>query len=103
MTARFDESGNLWVDVELGLLPPYVIHSAFATSSPGLAPGTFTAVTQINLTDYIRKLMRPDWVNAALTSSSAQVTIVGNTPTTGGKLDYSKWLATIPEPIEPGT
>lgn len=29
--------------------------------------------------------------------------IVGNTPTTGGKLDYSKWLATIPEPIEPGT
>lgn len=39
-------------------------------------------------------------------ANQSNYTIVGNTPTTGGKLtadDYSKWLATIPEPIEPGT
>ncbi len=47
----------------------------------------------------------PEWAQAAMTPASAQVTVVGNTPTIGGKFtskDYDNWLATIPEPIEPG-
>lgn len=46
----------------------------------------------------------PEWARVALTPESAKITIVGNTPTTGGNLtaaDYDRWLNTIPQPIEP--
>lgn len=100
MTGRFDDAGDLWVPVQAGYTSslPLGIMSGFATSAPGPVPGTYTSVTEINLTAYIRGLMRPDWVNAALTSSSANVTV-------GQKLSDQQmqdWLATIPQPIEPG-
>ncbi len=52
----------------------------------------------------LRLAKLPNWAQAALTPESANITIVGNTPTTGGNLtaqQHSDWLATIPDPIEP--
>lgn len=55
---RFDENGDLWIEVELsGAIPTGVEHSGFGKSSHtpfGLAK----ACTEINLTAYIADLVK---------------------------------------------
>jgi hypothetical protein len=97
MNGYFDSIGDLWIEVNATQMPKSVVNS-------GVLLDGQVAITQINLTDYIRKAVRPNWLHAAMTPTSAEVTIIGNTPTTGGNLtaeDYDRWLNTIPQPIEP--
>lgn len=63
-----------------------------------------------NRIDELHALIGPHWTRAAVAeqfgarSSSYKVTIVGNTPTTGGKLseqNWQDWLKSIPDPVEP--
>jgi hypothetical protein len=87
MTGSFDLDNDLWIDVDASTLPAGFPRDACSTMTRcEEINGAYKAVTSINLTRYIRHLMRPDWLNAALTSSSANITIVGNTPTTGGEI-----------------
>jgi hypothetical protein len=60
MTGRFDEKGDLWIEVELTSLPRDVVSSGFVISHNeplwGVAGGRSRAVTEINLTKYMRKI-----------------------------------------------
>lgn len=76
MIGRVDENGNLWIQVAAATVPP-----AFPKELQGLLDVSH-ATREINLTAYMRRAKLPAWAQAALTSSSADITIVGNAPTT---------------------
>ena len=56
--SHFDEHGDLWIEVEAGTIPQVIVEvRSFSTSGLGRVPGTYTAVSEMNLTRYIRDLI----------------------------------------------
>jgi hypothetical protein len=70
MSGRFDENGNLWIKVAAETVP-----AAFPKELQGLLD-TSRRAREINLTGYIRLAKLPGWAQAALSSSTADITIV---------------------------
>lgn len=58
---KFDRDGDLWIEVEAGSLPdslPQELLSSFMTLDTSSSFGLAKAVTQINLTGYIRHIIQ---------------------------------------------
>lgn len=80
MTNAFDTAGDLWIDIKVDTNRPNLGATMFGPVTIGMdqtgtMPGGAFAVQQFNLTAYIRSLTKPDWVNAALTSTSANIAV----------------------------
>lgn len=77
MTNHFDKAGSLWVGVDASTIPETfpegMLGNVLFSESTVLGMGI--GVRELNLTAYIRSLTKPDWVNAALTSTSANISV----------------------------
>lgn len=79
--ANFDEHGDLWVPVDLNSVPEDSsgLQLLAVATFEANGNGSFgVASTKLNLTAYIKSKMQPNWLNSAITTSSAKITVNGD-------------------------